>query len=234
MLLVGLGPACVHTTRAYGQTTDTGQSTTGTASSDGSLNTGVCPQPPCSMGAPTGRKSTAPPPGPRVFTAFELEEMRYGRLFGEIAGQEQMAKQEEDAGHSEAAASWHGYFANKSGLTQEEADIVKKIAAKYSQDWLAFQSKERVTILAVRHANPGVRMSRFNSPEIAALEQERVSLFTNMKAELIRALGSKSFTRLDSYTLHSHDNARYLNSETSPSDTEQQSKTPVLTGNGEK
>jgi hypothetical protein len=136
--------------------------------------------------------------------------MRYGRLFGELDGLEQAAQREENAGHNEVAASYRGYFAAKSGLTPEEAETVKKIGAKYTQDWWAWQSKYRETVLAVRHANPGVRMSRLNSPEIAGVEAERESLFTNMKAELITALGSTSFTRLDSYTLHSHESARSL------------------------
>jgi hypothetical protein len=156
--------------------------------------------------------------------------MRYSRLFGEIDGLEQAAQREEKAGHNEVAASYRGYFAAKSGLTPEEAETVKKIGEKYTQDWWAWQSKYRETILAVRHANPGVRMSRLNSPEIASVEQERVSLFTNMKAELIQALGSRSFTRLDSYTLHSHNNAKALSPGQTPSTIGQQNQTPETSG----
>jgi len=139
-----------------------------------------------------------------------LEESRYSFVFAELGGQEQAARNEDAAGHAKAAASWRGYLAAKSGLTADEAEIVKKIGAKYLQDWWAFQSKEREQLLAIRRANPGVRMSRYNSPEIAALEQERKSIFENAKAELVAELGQKSFTRLDSYILHRYDNARIL------------------------
>jgi hypothetical protein len=155
--------------------------------------------------------------------------MRYGRLFGEIAGLEQAAQREDNAGHNEVAASYRGYLAAKSGLTQEEVEIVKKIGTKYGQDSWAWQSKYRETILAVRHANPD-RMSRLNSPEIAAVKHEKEILFTNMKVELIQALGSKSFTRLDSYMRHSHDNAKSLSPEQTPSTTGQQSLIPETNG----
>jgi hypothetical protein len=145
-------------------------------------------------------------------TDAQLEEARYHLLFGEIAAQEKMAQSEEAAGHMEAAASWRAHFAKESGLTQEEAEAVKKIAVEYGQKATDWQAKYRETIQAVRRANPGVRMGRRNSPEIAALEQEREDLFPNVKAELVRTLGSRRFTQLDSYTVHSHDNARVLSS----------------------
>jgi hypothetical protein len=156
--------------------------------------------------------------------------MRYSRLFSEIAAQERMAQQEQDAGHSEAAASWHGYFAAKSGLTPQEAEKVKKIGAKYIQEAQALQAKRIEAIRAARHADPGVRVSRFNSPEIAAVEKEIDDLLPNTKAELITALGSKSFTRLDSYTIHSHESAITLSPRQTPLATVQQGQTPETSG----
>jgi hypothetical protein len=122
-----------------------------------------------------------------------------------------MAQSEEAAGHNENAAGWRGRFARRSGLTPDEAEIVKKLAAKYTQDRHAAYSKYRDAYLAARRANPGVRVTRVSSPELAAAAQEREALFPNLKAELIRQLGSRSFSRLDAYSLHRLDNARTIN-----------------------
>jgi hypothetical protein len=235
VLLAAFGLLSTHSTSVYGQEPTVGHNPASQASSttaDGGVaSIGSCAQPPCSS-LNTGRKYSTPPPGPRVHTAAELEEMRYGRLFGELEGLEQAAQREEAAGHSDVAASYRGYFAAKSGLTSDEAETVKKIAANYKTKWEALQSKLRAANQAIRpvkHKDPN---GYKDSPEYAALlavNQERDSLFPSVKAELISVLGSRSFTRLDSYTLHSHDNARLLNQGQSQSTTGQQGTTPGTT-----
>jgi hypothetical protein len=136
--------------------------------------------------------------------------MRYGLLFSEIDAQEKMAQAETAAGHADAAASWHSFLATQSGLAPESAEIVKKIGAEYLRKAQALQQERIRVTIAVRHANPGAHMSRFNSPEIAKVEQEIDALLPSVKLELIQALGPKAFTQLDSYTLHSHDRTRRL------------------------
>jgi hypothetical protein len=144
------------------------------------------------------------------FTQSQLEEIRYGQAFSELEADERMAQSEEAAGRSKDAAAWRMHFAQQSGLTPEEVEIVKKVADKYEQDRHALAAKYRDAVLAARRANPGVRITRANSPEVATAAEDRENLFPALKAELIRSLGSRSFSRLDAYTLHRLDNARTI------------------------
>lgn len=230
-LLTAFGLLSALSIFAYGQSptatqgTPISQSDTGSSTPpESTTSTAVCAHTPCTSVA-TGRRSTAPPPGPIQFTAAQLEEMRYMRLFSEIEAQERMAEQEGAAGHSDAAASWRGYFAKHSGLTQEDAETVKKIASDYKPKWEALQSKLRAANLAVRPVKGRDPIGYKGSTEYAALlavNQERDSLFPRVKAELISALGSRSFSRLDSYTLHPRGNtitAPKEGSSTAPSST---------------
>jgi hypothetical protein len=232
-LLAAFGLASTLSTFAYGQNTPNGYRTGDKQTSTGSSVEGTtavsCPHEPCTS-ALSGRKSSDAPHDSKKFTPAQLEVMRYGQVFSEIAAQERMAQSEEDAGNIKAAASWHGYFAAESGLTQEEAAIVKKIGDEYGQKAMALQAKRIQVILAARHANPGVRMSRFNSLEIAAVEEEIDNLLPNTKAELILALGSKSFTRFESYSLHRLDNARILSPLKVPLETEKQRQAKEAVG----
>lgn len=200
--------ASFSATSTYGQAAADLRSTA-TPGSDGSQTGIVCANPPCKS-APSGKKSTAPHPGTIKQTEAELEQGRYSGLFGELAGLEQAAQRAESAGQTDIAASYRSYFAAKSGLTQEQADIVAKIGADYMQQGGVLQAKRIQTTLAVRHANPGVRMSRFNSPEIAEVEQEIADLLPTAKAKILAQIGPKAFTRLDSYMLHRNDNMKTL------------------------
>jgi hypothetical protein len=147
-----------------------------------------------------------------------MEEMRYERLFAELDGQERIAKREEDAGNTQTAAAWRGYFAKQSGLTPDEAETVKKLATQYKGERIAARARWASAFRSVRDANPGVRMTRFNSPELDATYREREALLPNFKAELVTALGSRSFTQLDSYMIHGHDHEKSLDSRPAPAE----------------
>jgi hypothetical protein len=146
-----------------------------------------------------------PPPLTPEQKARMEEENRYSGLFAHLEGQERLAQRLEAAGDTANAASWRAYFARKSGLTSEEAEIVKKIAAQSRQDQISLNAACQADQLAARHtygahAGPGFL-------EIPACQQ-LMNLLPKAIADLVSALGSRSFTQLDGYTLHMHDNAR--------------------------
>lgn len=168
-----------------------------------------CSNPPCTR-MPTGKHHGAPPsPTPAQREQFE-QEMRFGSLFAHLDMEEREAEAEEKAGHTEMANAWRADFARKSGLTADEAAKVKQIAAQYLLDHQAASENLRSTLIAVRQANPGVRMSATNSPEIAAAQQRMKDLFPKAVADLLAALGPESFSRLDGYTRHMHDQSRIV------------------------
>jgi hypothetical protein len=146
-------------------------------------------------------------------------ERRFLNVFGEIASEQRYADDTEKAGDSVTAAAIRTRFQRMSGFTAQEAQAIKELGERYHIDSQAQHDKEIATVIAVRKANPGVHMSRLNSPEIAEVQQERGLLWNKLKTDLIQALGSRGFTKLDSYSRHIYDNAKVLTlSKGSPSD----------------
>jgi len=192
------------------------------AQSQASATTGpqtgsACEKPPCAMVScgsgpcdqserqatlSTGKRHEPPPPLTPEQIERLKEEFRYECVFAEVVGMNEAAQREEKAGHPKIAESYGGYFAAKSGLTPEEAEIVRKIVAQYDLDKTKVAEKERATVAAVRAANAGTRMGPRNSPEIAAVQQERENLFPKVLSDILAAIGSRSFSRLDAYSLH--------------------------------
>jgi hypothetical protein len=210
LLLAGLGLASALTARAYGQAPPTGQSGSGVQSTPA-----ACDNPPCVMeshgpGLSTGKKHSVPPPLTEEEIRLRDQERRYVDLFSQLSAQEDMAKRAEAGGNTEMAAAWRGRFARMSGLTTEEAEIVKKIGAKFQIDRRSANDNYVSTLVAARKAYPGDYHSQNNSPDFAAARDRLQNLTPNVIANLVTALGSRSFTRLDSYTLHMHDNAKPL------------------------
>ncbi|MGO8757908.1 MAG: hypothetical protein ACLQG3_07270 [Terracidiphilus sp.] len=143
------------------------------------------------------------------------EEKRYSMLFASIGADEDLARREAAAGRPDEAASWRRDFARKSGLTPEEAEIVKKIAAQYRKDQVTLNAKCRADLLAMK--------ATFDAEHAAGEEYSPVpscdslkTLFPKAMADLLTALGSRSFSRLDGYSRHFLDNARVLSRQGQP------------------
>lgn len=215
LLLIGLGLPSVGL-RAYGQSPPTGQSGSGVQSTPP-----ACDNPPCSplpsetgasgqdgrrVSGSAGRKGVPAPPDPGQIERMD-QEMRYSGLFASLEADEKLAQQLEASGDSVNAASWRANFSRKSGLTLEEAEAVKKIAAQYRKDSDTLNAGCHADLLAARRAYGANGGPKFL--EIPACQQLR-NLFPRAMANLTTALGSRSFTRLDSYTLHMDDNLKPL------------------------
>jgi hypothetical protein len=149
-----------------------------------------------------------PPPLTPEQQQAQNEQFRYEDLFSTLAFHERNAQTEDAAGHPDMAAGWRGYFAKKSGLTSDEAETVKKIAEEYLKEREITQKNYMDAMLTARSLPHTVRPSRLNTPAIAEAQDAMDSLFPSVKAKLVSALGSRSFSQLDGYTLHMHDNAR--------------------------
>jgi hypothetical protein len=138
------------------------------------------------------------------------EQFRYEDLFSTLTFYERQAQKEDAAGNADMAAGWRSYFAKKSGMTTDEANTVKKIAEEYLKEREVRYKNYRDAISTARSLPHTVRPSRLNTPAIAEAQDALEGLFPSVKAKLVSALGSRSYTRLDGYTIHMHDNAKIL------------------------
>jgi len=207
VLLIALGLLSAHSISAYGQALPTARSGSG-------VGLAACDNPPCVMeshgpGLNTGKTVQMPPPLTPEQQARREQEHRYVDLFGDLEGIERLAQSYETAGDSSNAASWRADFARKSGLTPEEAEIVKKIAAQYRKDFVDLNESCRADQLTARRTYGGDPDARRKFLEGSTCQQ-LYNLIPKAMADLLTALGSRSFTRLDGYTRHMHDNAKIL------------------------
>jgi len=196
----------------------------------------VCDNPPCaplpsggrSTNIATGKHHTIQAPTPEQIERRALEK-RYSGLFAHLEALEDLARREEAAGDTSNAASWRADFARKSGLTPEEAEIVKKIAAQYRVDFVALNADCRADLMAAQKAYAVERTAESKFPEIPTCDKLR-NLFPKVMADLLTALGSRSFSRLDGYALHLDDNARILYRQRQPANGQSQ-KSPASAEN---
>jgi hypothetical protein len=149
------------------------------------------------------------------------QERRYSGLFADLEGLERLAQSYETAGDTANAASWRADFARKSGLTPEEAETVKKIAAQYRKDFVDLNESCRADQLIARRNYGGDRAAKSKFLE-ASTCQQLWNLLPKAIADLLTALGSRSFTRLDGYTRHMNDNAKILYRQGQPANSQPQ------------
>ncbi len=211
-LLAGFGLASTLTTRAVGQQPPTGQNGSGAGGA------AACDNPPCVMeshgpGLNTGIRRKMPPPLTPEQQAHMEEDRRYSGLFASLEADEKLAQRTEEAGDTANAASWRADFARKSGLTPEEAEIVKKIGAQVRQDQISLNAACQSDQSAARRAYGAGAGPKFL--DIPACQQ-LMNLLQKAQSDLLVALGSRSFTRLDGYTRHMFDNARILSRQGQP------------------
>lgn len=214
VLLVVLGLASTISAYVYGQEPPTARSGSGVG------RPAACDNPPCVMesygpGLNTGQNVPMPPPLTPEQQERRDQERRYSGLFGDLEGLERLAQSYEAAGDTVNAASWRADFARKSGLTPEDAEIVKRIAAQYLKDFVALNESCRTDQLTARHTYGTDQAARSKFLETSTCKQLR-DLLPKTLSDLLVALGSKSFTRLDGYTRHMFDNARVLNRQGQP------------------
>jgi hypothetical protein len=217
VLLAALGLANTLSTYTFGQAQPP------TEGGGSGVGLGACDNPPCAIvscgvrpcnedGRPntisTGKTTAMPLPLTEEQQQARNEQFRYEDLFSTLAFYERYAHTEDAAGHANMAAGWRGYFAKKSGLNPDEAETVKKIAEEYLKEREITQKNYMDAMLTARSLPHTVRPSRLNTPAIAEAQDAMDSLFPSVKAKLVSALGSRSFSQLDGYTLHMHDNAR--------------------------
>lgn len=207
-LLSSLGLANTFSTHAYGQSSGAApQTSPGQGSPTVSCGSAPCPQTGGQGSISNGGKRYTPPPPKTEEQKEKIEKQgRYDDLFSQLEAQERLAKSYEDAGDASNAVSWRADFARKSGLTPEEAEIVKRIGVQFRKDRETLSANYYAAIAAAhaQHIKPQ------DSPDFVDVKQKRDTLFPKTMADLLTALGSKSFTRLDGYTRHMHDNDRVL------------------------
>ncbi len=213
-LLAAFGMACTPSTRAYGQAPPTGQSGSGVQSTPA-----ACDNPPCVMeshgpGLNTGQKHAMPAPLTPEQQERKDQEKRYTRLFASLEADENLAQRLDAAGDTVNAASWRADFARKSGLTPEEAEIVKKIGAQYRRDQVTLNASCHADLLAARHTYGAQAGPKFLDVPSC---QQLWNLTTKAVGDIISVLGSRSYSRLDGYTRHMLDNARILYRQGQPS-----------------
>jgi hypothetical protein len=143
------------------------------------------------------------------------QDKRYSGLFGSLEADENLAQRLDATGDSANAASWRADFARKSGLTPEEAEIVKKIGAQYQKDFWALNASCRADQLTARRTYGADREAKAKFLKDSTCQQ-LYNLIPKAMADLLTALGSRSFTRLDGYTRHMFDNAKILNGQGQP------------------
>jgi nucleoid-associated protein YejK len=154
------------------------------------------------------------------------QERRYVGLFADLEAYEKLAQRLDAAGDTVNAASWRADFARKSGLTPEEAEIVKKIGVQYRKDQVDLGESCRADQLTARHTYGQDRDARRKFLEGSTCQQ-LYNLIPKAMADLLTALGSRSFTRLDGYTRHMNDNAKILYRQGQPANG--QSQIPAAT-----
>jgi hypothetical protein len=153
--------------------------------------------------------ATATPLAPRSRVTCEdtSPEARYDSFFRVLIGWDEAAKTSLSAGgDAEMAEAWRTRLQKYSGLTAEESEQVKQVARKYLADRQSFDDKAAAMGSAYRAAHPH-EIPNINAipPELDALRQERLDVVRRAEAELLTALGSRSFSRLDLYTIHMDD-----------------------------
>ena len=136
--------------------------------------------------------------------------MRYAGLFSHLEADERSAREAEASGNLQLAAAWRGHFYKMSGLTEEQVEIVKKIGQEFILQRDVRQQAYNSALLAARSAPHAERPSRHNTPALADAEDSIRSLMPETIAKLVSALGSRTFSQLDSYTIHMFDNSRVL------------------------
>lgn len=199
---------------------------TGQSSTTGSGQTAVgCANQPCS--ARTGRQHTISPMTPEQLAHLELGK-RWVGLFAHLEAQERLARYFDAQGNAAEAASWRADFARKSGLTPEEAETVKKIAAQFRKDQVSVNAVCQADMKAAREAWLRERGTGARFPEVPSCEQLH-NLLPQATADLLTALGSRSFSRLDEYTRHMHDNARKFDSKRPAANAQQWREPPNAT-----
>jgi hypothetical protein len=136
------------------------------------------------------------------------QEWRYDLFFGQVLEWDSASKQAAAKGDTVMAEGFQTYLQRKSGLTAEEAACVLHIALQWAQDEQAAAKNAREVIAAVRAANPGVHMTGMNSPEIRVAGHQRWVVSEYAVNQLVTALGSKSFSKLDFFVDHVDDHAK--------------------------
>jgi len=175
-----------------------------------------CPTPGSSapnVWTPNGKGQPTHAPKTPEELAEQNREMRYGMLFSRLEADEKSAQRYDSAGDAATAAAWRGHFAKQSGLRPEEADAIKKIAQDYLRERDVRTKRYMDARSAALASHEQKHPSRINTPEIADAEDSLKALFPTVIANLLSALGSRSFSRLDSYTIHMHENARVSSSQ---------------------
>jgi len=157
---------------------------------------------------PQGTSTTPLAPRSRVTCEDTSPEARYDSFFRVLIGWDEAAKTSLSAGgDAEMAEAWRTRLQKYSGLTAEEAEQVKQVARKYLADRQSFEQKAAAIASQYRATHP-YEQRKLNDPvppEFAPLRQESLDLVHHAIAELVTALGSRSFSRLDLYTIHMDD-----------------------------
>jgi len=212
VLLAGLGLASIPTLRTYGQdtpsepTATTEQSTPETGSThqaQGDQSTAAMPT------SQNGHRVIVLGTLPEGYVAPSEEVERYMYFFEMLRSWDTLAKRAENSGDSGWAEYYRTKLAKESGLTEEQADQVKKIVYQHLQDEQAsgqrVEETNKKSGAYLHRPDPGHGQKLVITPEQAALRQEHWDLVNKAIAQLVSTLGSRPFSKLDLYTRHMDD-----------------------------
>jgi hypothetical protein len=135
-------------------------------------------------------------------SVIHATEFRYDRFFSLVLYWDQSAQQHAGDGQKKLAELLHARLHRTTDISEDEAASVLQIALQWREDVKNSSRKTLQVIGAVRAAHPGVHMDHTNSPEINAVYGQRWKITSDAIAQLQAVLGSKSFSKLDSYTYH--------------------------------
>jgi hypothetical protein len=199
VLLVGFGLTSILPTNAYGQDTTS-------SPNPGNAPSGFTPHSPNSR-KQAGQQTSGVIGQPHAGAIVESEEiMRYTGLFTAIRGWDWVAKSMDEKGEDHGMAeAWRTRLEKQSGLTASESEEVKKIAYQWLKDDAEFGQRFVEAGNRAHAAHPNEAAGGYPTPEIDAMRQESIDIANKAIIDLLRVLGSRSFSKLDLFTRHMDD-----------------------------
>jgi hypothetical protein len=143
---------------------------------------------------------------------YSADYWRYLSFFNQVKSWEDAGKHFDDVGKPDYADAWRKTLEERSGLTAEEASIVKRIALQWEKDHEDQTQVIQAVAAKARLAHPhewGESLYR-DAPEIPAAIQVDRNLMTVAIARLNEELGTKSFAKVDLFATHWHDHSQAL------------------------
>jgi hypothetical protein len=171
-----------------------------------------CPENTRPVVVPEGTVWFGPKCEPTWKVPYSDNYVRYVLFFNRVSSWEDAGKHFDDIGKPDYADAWRKTLEERSGLTAEEASIVKRIGLQWEKDHEAQTHVVQAVAAQARLAHPhewGENLYR-DAPELPAAIQADRNLMAAAIANLNKELGTKSFAKVDLFTRHLNDHSKAL------------------------